>query len=530
MKLHKSLLILAVCSLSQLAWSQAHISVSDPQSWTTSQLAAYVGQTVIFDVPVVVCNNYSGLKVSVHRTFSPTNQARPRSDEYNSLLSLDGRTEFYLNGISGYHRMGETIVGLTAKVNSINSLNYISGTFVGNTRADLESGPDMRIIDPNNERNLLVAAMNLEYYLAYQFDPKSSMGPDSEADHERQREKTISALSTINADIYGLVEIQCGDSALREIVRFLNDRLPERQYTYVASGTSAKGTYTQSAYIYDSKMVETRGARIDIDAEVANRKKMQRFVLKSNGEEFIYSLNHFKAKSGTGTGLNADQGDGQGVFNHRRVKEAEAVLDQYRKLSVQANEKDILIMGDLNAYAMEDPIHTLTSGGMTDLHRYFHADSSYSYVFHGQAGYLDHALASNSMLAQVTGMTAFHINSDEDDRYTYDGSWSDNTMFRSSDHDPVIVGLKLDRSATISEGVTVNTLEVMINNGDIIIRNAQRTNTPAYYTFYTITGMPIESHPIHTNAETITRPQEAGVYILMVYAEGQTFAKKVIVE
>lgn len=528
--MRKGALLIAVLLSVLSMWGQAHISVSDPENWTTAQLSSYVGQTVVFDEPVVVCNNYNGLRVSVHRTFSPTNQARPRSTEYNNLLSLDGRTEFYLNGISDYHRMGETIVGLTAKVNSTTSLTYISGTFVGNTREELSKGPNMRIIDPEGKHNLLVAAMNLEYYMAEQFDPTSSMGPDNEAQHSQQRAKTIAALSTINADIYGLVEIQCGDSALREITRYLNAAHQNRQYTYVMSGTSANGTFTQSAYIYDSNIVETKGARIDIEAEVQNRKKMQRFVLKSNGEEFIYSLNHFKAKSGSGTGLNADQGDGQGVFNHRRVKEAEAVLNQYRTLTQQTHENDILIMGDLNAYAMEDPITTLTKGGMTDLHRYFHADSSYSYVFRGQAGYLDHALANSSMLAQITGMAPYHINSDEDDRYTYDGSWSDNTMFRSSDHDPVIVGLRLDHSAAIVEGVSINTMEVMMNNGDIIIRNAQRSSTPAYYAFYTITGLLIDQQPIHTNAETIVRPREAGVYILMVYAEGQTFAKKVIVE
>ena len=37
----------------------------------------------------------------------------------------------------------------------------------------------------------------------------------------------------------------------------------------------------------------------------------------------------------------------------------------------------------------------------------------YSYVFDGQSGYLDHALASPSLAAQVNDVTEWHINADE---------------------------------------------------------------------------------------------------------------------
>lgn len=511
--------------------NELHVSISNPDTWTVNELAGYIGQTVIFDVPMVVCNNYGSLTIAPKRVMAPTNQAIPGSDAYKSIVALNSSNTMTLSGVGGYHRDGEKIHNLTAKVNSKTQLDFISGTFLGNTRADLAGGPDLSIIDPNNERNVLVCAMNLEYYLAYQFDPTSGMGPRDWESHKKQRTKTIAALSTINADIYGLVEIQQGDSALKEIVRLLNNQLPHRTYRYVASGTSASGSFTQSAYIYDSRRIETKGTRIDIQAEVANRKKMQIFREIESGETFIYSLNHFKAKSGSGSGLNADQGDGQGSFNYRRVKEAEAVLSQYRTLAIQAKDSDMLIMGDLNAYGKEDPIMTFVEKGfMTDLHTYFHADSSYSYTFHGQAGYLDHALVSTTLLPQVTGMMAYHINSDEDDRYTYDGSWSDNTMFRSSDHDPVIVGLKLDKSTRMGLDVIINTIEIINNNEDIIIKNAQRLESPAYYALITPTGTIVQSGTIDSNAEIVPRPTLSGVYILMIYANGTTYQKKVIVK
>lgn len=514
--------------------AQDRVVISDPEHWNVNELLPFVGKNVVFDVPMVICNSYSSLTVSPHRTFSPTNQALPGSDEYRSVVSLNGCSEVSLSGVSGYHRTGERIESLEAKVIKSGTqiyLSYVSGQFVGNTRADLMKGPDMSVIDPENERNLLVCTMNLEYYLAYQFDPSSSMGPRDAAQHVKQREKTIKALSTIDADLYGFVEIQCGDSALREITNYMNKALPHRDYKYIPSGTAASGTYTQSCYMYDAKKVEPKGARVDIDAEVANRKKMQIFREKESEETFIFSLNHFKAKSGSGTGLNADQGDGQGLFNQRRVNEAIAVLDRYSILSIQAKDSDMLVMGDLNAYAMEDPIMTFVRrGAMTDLHRYFHADSSYSYTFRGQAGYLDHALCTPTMLPQITGMAAFHINSDEDDRYTYDGSWNDGSMFRCSDHDPVVVGLRLNKALRPSSEIQINAMSVLEDRSDIVIKNAKFTNTPAYYAIYTISGLLVSQGEIDSNAQIVPRPSMAGMYILMVYANGSVSEHKVLIK
>jgi hypothetical protein len=72
-------------------------------------------------------------------------------------------------------------------------------------------------------------------------------------------------------------------------------------------------------------------------------------------------------------------------------------------------------------------------------------------VFDGQSGYLDHSLANPSLAAQVTGAADWHINADEPDLLDYDTSFKpaaqdalyEPNAYRSSDHDPVIVGLDL---------------------------------------------------------------------------------------
>ena len=237
----------------------------------------------------------------------------------------------------------------------------------------------------------------------------------------------------------------------------------------------------------------------------------------------MLSVNHFKAKSGSGYGDNADKGDGQGKFNGDRVREAKSVLENYKKDCVFYMDSDILIMGDLNAYAMEDPITTLREGGMIDLHRAFHADSSYSYVYRGQLGYLDHALCNSTLYPQVTGMVAYHINSDESDTYTYDKS-NDQTMFRCSDHDPIIVGLRLDSTRTQMENVIFDNWSVYYQYGAPCIRNAQG----GYYVVYRMDGNKVKEANIISEEERIDNLQQ-GLYIINIYGQGKCKQTKIIV-
>ena len=77
------------------------------------------------------------------------------------------------------------------------------------------------------------------------------------------------------------------------------------------------------------------------------------------------------------------------------------------------------------------------------MHRFFHADSAYSYVYNGEAGYLDNVLASPTMKSQITGVSVFHVNTDEPTMFEYSGSAYQPNMYRYSDHDPVVVGVSL---------------------------------------------------------------------------------------
>lgn len=111
------------------------------------------------------------------------------------------------------------------------------------------------------------------------------------------------------------------------------------------------------------------------------------------------------------------------------------------------------MVGDLNAYAKEDPVTTIKNDGFTNLIESRVGVDGYSYVFDGQWGYIDHALASPSLNAQVQNVLEWHINADEPSVLDYNNNFKSAGQkvslynvdpFRTSDHDPIIVGITLN--------------------------------------------------------------------------------------
>ena len=206
----------------------------------------------------------------------------------------------------------------------------------------------------------------------------------------------------------------------------------------------------------------------------------------------------------------------------------------------------------MNCYAKTDPIMVFTEKSkMLDLHRAFHADSSYSYMFGGLASYIDHAISNETLYRQVTGMAGYHINSDEDDYYTYDKS-NDKTMFRCSDHDPVLVGLKLD--STLSQPIVpyFNNADMGKDSLSFYYVYTSNEEPVVYFDLYSINGMPIcpptkiiyngDIFEKHTKYYTLKDqndnlpeelkrflPLQPGLYVLRFYYNGTVTSHKLIV-
>ncbi len=191
------------------------------------------------------------------------------------------------------------------------------------------------------------------------------------------------------------------------------------------------------------------------------------------GARFTVAVNHLKSK-GSACGGDPDTGDGQGNCNVTRTNAAKALVDWLATDPTGSGDPDFLIMGDLNSYAMEDPIDAIklgaddtaaTSDDYVNLIAQYKGLYAYSYTFDGQAGYLDHALASNSLLAQVTGAADWHINSDEPDVVDYDTTFkppAQEALYEDNPSPPLrpdaaLIGLNLTPPPdTTAPTVTIN--------------------------------------------------------------------------
>ena len=320
---------------------------------------------------------------------------------------------------------------------------------------------------------LTVATLNtLNYFLTID-DRSNNCGPnqdqncrgaDSEFEFERQREKLLTALSELDADIVGLVEIENtpGVSPLADIVSGLNDILGVGTYDYVDTGVTGPDTI-KVGYIYKPAEVTTTGQVAVLDTlefldpnntgQDRNRAAVAvSFLEKGTGERFTLVLNHLKSKgSPCGPG---DDSPFAGSCNLTRTLAAAELLEWIETRPTNSPDTDYFILGDLNSYDKEDPIDVLVADGYSDLVNDVLGEFAYSYVFDGQWGHLDYIMSSETATSQVAGVSVWHQNSDEPDIFDYDASFKSPSQIalfegdlphRSSDHDAVIVGLDLDQ-------------------------------------------------------------------------------------
>ncbi|HKP10960.1 MAG TPA: ExeM/NucH family extracellular endonuclease, partial [Blastocatellia bacterium] len=302
-------------------------------------------------------------------------------------------------------------------------------------------------------------------------------GADSVAELNRQRERASIVICSLNADIYALMELEntTPSDTINDLLGAVNARCGgAHPYAFVNTGGTLGTDAIRVQLIYRTGIVSPVGSPlVDLDPIHNRPPTAQTFdvVDATNpafGQRFTVVANHFKSKGcdGSATGSNADAGDGQGCYNGRRTAQASRLLTWINGTVLPAaGNTDILLLGDFNSYAKEDPVTTLAAGGYTDLETALLGMNAYSYLFSGELGHLDYAFASPSLASKVSGVGAWHINADEVDLFDYndevkdvgestfeekpDGSalvpprvvFQPGTPYRASDHDPVMVGL-----------------------------------------------------------------------------------------
>lgn len=434
----------------------------------------------------------------------------------------------------GYLRIGDRLSNLEGAIGySYDFYRLVADNRI--TPADVDHGGWDRVQTPElaTAGDLRVASFNvLNFFTTVvggDANPTgSNRGALTVAEFELQRTKIVSAITRLNADVVGLMEIEnngYGDnSAIANLVDALNAALPDEQdhYAYVRSpdgqpmGTDA----ITVGLIYRPARVSLEGAAqlIPLPVQVAEAvdgagkpvsirqgmrdSLLQRFTSPMGDAPLTLVVNHLKSKGSAcyedyPDYASADPLDGQGHCNALRVSAARVLGERLKQ-----EAGDLLLIGDLNAYGLEDPVRVLTDydpaaqsrqimsaaftqlggqpyeeqpsaagkgAGLVNLNTRFHGTDTYSYSYEGELGNLDHALASPGLANKVIGVEDWHINSAESNFFEYGKKFSGQLgksegPFSASDHDPVLVAIQYPLPPTGELGLGQSAAQVEEGN------------------------------------------------------------------
>jgi predicted extracellular nuclease len=417
------------------------------------QLERYEGMRVELTQTLTVTGNYDlprygALELSASgRLFQPT-QVVPPGVAAVSQQDLNDRQRIVLDDGSsaldpppryvdatGTRRTGDAVAGVSA------ILDQRFGDYRLQPTAAVAFAPgNPAPARPHVPGRLHVASANLHNYFTTLNDGAARCGPDgtlecrgarSSAELATQRAKLVAELSALDADVIGVLELENDASrSAADLIAGLNAALGTGTYAYVETGVIGSDAI-KVALLYTPAKVSSVGEYELLCGGLTRPVLAQTFSELASGGRFTVVVNHWKSKSGCSD--DPDRGDGQGGCNRARLAAAEGVA------AWLAGAGPVLLIGDFNAYAMEDPLRSLEAADYRSLARRFDAQS-YSFQYQAQFGSLDHALANEALLPSVRGFAVWHINADQPPSAANDIT---SGPARASDHDPLLVGLDL---------------------------------------------------------------------------------------
>ena len=430
-------------------------------------------------------------------------------------------------------RVGDQITNLEGVVVADNDGMRLIPMNVISTDDIIRNNPRIDELDDPSDQQLRVMALNMFNYFndSVGGDPSVAAvnyGSSDQNEFRLQREKLLRAAKNSKADVMVLTKISNngykGGSALEDFINELNFLLPpEDSFAFVRpeledlhEGKYLGTTPHQVAIIYKSSKVQPVGKAkvIPLPEQIAaagafdsnpqsapspefsvkqRASLAQRF--NKNGHEIMLVGVHLKSKGSScledwmNANSESPKTTPQGNCNNLRVSGALALREAL------ANEKGgVLMLGDFNSYAKEDPILALTdwnpaqytgkqiktarytqmpdeevrsealilsrgAGYMTppyDPHLYGefgrspeqHQDKDeylpFNYEFEGRMGALTHAIVSPELGSKIKKAGYWHINSPESPLFRYSGKYSGDIVksedqFASSRHDPLVV-------------------------------------------------------------------------------------------
>ncbi|GLX78542.1 hypothetical protein tinsulaeT_18820 [Thalassotalea insulae] len=446
-------------------------------------LEAVEGMLVSFEQTLTVVDNYSlsrygEVTVASERLYNPTQIATPgdaanqikAENVLKQLVIDDGRTVQNADSVpypapelsaENSLRVGSQVTNLEGVISYSYSKYRLQPTVAPNF---IDANPRTFAPELANEGDLKIASFNVLNF--FNGDGQgtgfpTSRGADTVEEFIRQRDKLISALLAMDADVVGLMELEndgFGEfSAIRDLVNGLNDNTAAGQWAFVNLNAEHVGTdKISSGIIYRSDKVAEVGIAAFTTTEPFNYGNrppvVQTFEDLSNGDQLSLVVTHLRSKGSCSKaeGDDKDLNDGQGCWNATRVTAVNTLLAWLNTHPTGIAEDDYIILGDMNAYSMEDPINAYKTAGLSHLMQEFHGNQTHSYIYRGESGSLDHAFASSNMRKKVIAITDWHINADEPPALDYNmeyksdyqlaNLYADNA-YRTSDHDPIVIAL-----------------------------------------------------------------------------------------
>ncbi len=454
-----------------------------------------IGQKITVAGDLVVVDTYDlirrgQVKVARERLFIPTSQVDPndadasatsfeggsnvakvvKAQKYNDKATIiidDGTAKENIFPPSLFPNLGKTHP--TVRIGSV--LNGVSGKLIkaGNklllvSDKPLQWTPATRPERPDvGKASVTVSSFNvLNYFTTIDNGRNDARGADSKSELKRQEAKLVSAIIALQADVIGLMELENNLDAENRLVAALNKKIGKEVFQGCGLPDGFRSTpggrdSIRVGIIYRADRVAPLGdvSMIKDDAFYKARTPVvQKFKSRTAGKPFAVIVNHFKSKGGSSRAdvANKNKGDGQGAYNAIRRAQSLAICDYVAEWKQREKDARVLVIGDLNAYDQEDPIDAMRANGLVDLREQFEAEQpsgikrDYSYIYMGQSGSMDHAMATDALATDVTGIATWHINADEPRFLDYNQEYNpkslyEATPFRSSDHDPVLIGI-----------------------------------------------------------------------------------------
>ena len=394
-----------------------------PYAYLANGAPARVGYHVSFDGPVVLEPRHGSF------VFQPTSMVAGHPDR--SPVTITGQ------------RPGAPTVGGDTRVATFNVLNYFSD--LGVDEAGCTGYPDRTGAFVTAKKCRVRGAFSREAFA-------------------NQQAKIVAAINALGADVVALEEIENPlavgsgtdrDASLARLVEALNEAAGAGTWAYVPSPPiiPADEDVIRVAFIYKPARVSPVGSSVIHDdpafTGLARQPLAQEFARvspeRAAAPTFVVIANHFKSKGSVPDGApagNTDNGDGQGNANAIRVAQARALAS----FAARYADKPTLLVGDFNSYSQEDPIKTLEGAGWARVS----GAGPASYVYSGRSGSLDHVFANAAAEPLLAGVTSWAVNAQESVAFEYSRAGMNahlsveaDNPYRSSDHNPEIIGLAL---------------------------------------------------------------------------------------